>query len=259
MRRLVVVLSAVALLYAGLRGPRWWGPFSGQLHFSGSYAGDATLGSPLPIDPVSQYQGLPTDGENCGPASVAALVRWMRPDLAVGNTADLVARIRADTGVAAGGTSLAELAHALDDFGVSNAPLFASDAPGGSDDSIGALRLALAHGSPVLAAVRAADLYGGSSLENHWIVITGTEPDTGAVDVVDPATPPGFSAGWTVGGNAHFSASVLAQALKDTGDVQGLYALVVDAHRSGPAPALVFLPTGGLLLLFGLFPRRRRV
>lgn len=55
---------------------------------------------------VSQYQGLATDNVNCGPASVAAILRYVRADLGTTALASLVAAARAKTGEPTGDTDL---------------------------------------------------------------------------------------------------------------------------------------------------------
>src|SRR5438045_2401711 len=105
MRRLVLLASAAFLVLCALRVPRSWPPFAGQLGFTGPlHAADAVRGPDLPIELISQYQGLAEDNVNCGPAGVAAILLYARPDLAAMDPATLVATIRQDTGEPEGDT-----------------------------------------------------------------------------------------------------------------------------------------------------------
>ena len=73
-------------------------------------------GPPPPL--IGQYLGLASDASNCGPASVAALLEWARPELARMDAATLVSLVRGRSGEPVGDTDQQGLARALAAFGV---------------------------------------------------------------------------------------------------------------------------------------------
>jgi hypothetical protein len=91
---------------------------------------DATGGHVLAVPLVSQYQGLATDNVDCGPAAVAALLRFADPALLATPTPEFLTRIRRETGRAAGDTTLSQLAQALAGAGVPSTPLAPGDGRG---------------------------------------------------------------------------------------------------------------------------------
>jgi hypothetical protein len=207
---------------------------------------------------VSQYQGIATDDVNCGPASVAAVLRYLRPDLAAMNPSDLVAATRAATGKPQGDTNLPGLAHALAAFGVSSAPLYASDAPHNAGDPLTAIRLALSHGYPVIATVGGVALGRGEQYGDHFVVMIGMDPQTETVDVIDPDTQSPGTAAWYPGGRQQWSAT-LARAALGAAQENDALALVAGATRTNVIPpATLLLAAAGALALLALLVKRRR-
>ena len=253
-----MVVGALLLALGAVLVPASWGPFAGRLQVTGPLHGsDATRGAALPVTVVSQYQGLPTDPVNCGPAAVAAVLRYARPEFGTMDTAALVQAVRTATGAPEGATYLPELAHALAVYGIPSAPLYAGDAPSGATTPLAAVRVALQQGRPVLALVRGATLGRGTAYGNHYVVMIGLDPQTGQVTVVDPDTQAPRSAQWEPGGRQQWSRALAQAALAGTG--QGaVSALVVGAERRGALPPwAVFLPAAVILAVLGVRPRRR--
>jgi hypothetical protein len=240
-KRTFFVLLALALVLRALPVPHPWAPFAGQLRVAGLFPTTNAVGGPdLPVPLVSQYQGLATDNVNCGPASIAAIVQYLRPDS--GNTTDaalLVAGARDKTGEPTGETYLPGLAHALDAFGVPSAPLYASD---GGGDPLAAVRVALAHGRPVIVTVGGAALGRGPTYGDHFVVIIGMNPQAGLVDVVDPDTQAPRNPQWMPGGRQQWPASLVRTAMAAAQEHDAL-GVVAGAQRAGVLPSpLVILP-----------------
>jgi hypothetical protein len=217
---------------------------------------NAVAGPDFPIPLVSQYQGLATDNVNCGPASIAAIVQYVRPGIgATMDTASLVGDARDKTGEPTGDTYLPELAKALDAYGVPSAPLYAAD---GGGDPLVAVRVALEHGRPIIVTLGGAALGRGSAYGDHFVVIIGMNLQASLVDVVDPDTQTPGNAQWMPGGRQQWPASSVRAAMDDAQERDAL-GVVAGAQRDGVLPPpLVFLPPACLLALACVLPRRRR-
>jgi hypothetical protein len=258
LRQLILLLIAVMLAGYALLLPPTWGPFASRLSFTGQLpAGNAVLGPDLPIPLVSQYQGLATDNVNCGPATVAAALRYARPDLSSMDDAALVAAVRQATGIPVGDTYLPSLVRAFSSFGVPSAPLFANDAEGGNP--LAAIRLALAHGRPVIATVGGTPLGRGASYGDHFVLIIGMDAQTEQVDVLDPDTQAAPYASWVAGGRQSWSSSLTRAALAAAQEHDALGVVAGAQRASAVAPATVFLPVAAIMLLLALYPWRGRV
>jgi hypothetical protein len=256
----LLALMAVLLAAAAFLVPSTWPPFAGHLDFTGSFpAANAVTGSPLPIEPVSQYQGLPTDNVDCGPAAVVAIVRYARPSLTTAGTGAQVRTARDRTGRPAGETYLPDLVRALNAFGIRGTLLYARDGPAGDKDPLSAVRFALERGRPVIVTLGGVTLGRGEGYGDHFVVITGIDARTGLVDVVDPDNQPPHHADWVPGGRGQWPAS-LVRAAMSTARETGALGVIAGAARSGTvSPALVFLPAALVFALLSLGPALRRL
>jgi hypothetical protein len=203
----------------------------GSIRFTVAFGPDASAGHPLPVPLISQYQGIATDNFNCGPASVAAILRARAAAVGGMDDATLVATIRASTGEPAGDTDLPGLRRALAAFGVPSVSLLPSDGAGTAADPLAVVQVALRHGSPVLALVDGATLGRGTGYGDHFIVIRGMDVATGLVDVVDPDTQQPRSMSWLPGGIQTLPASLVRQALRTAAGPQGIAALAIGSRQ----------------------------
>jgi hypothetical protein len=238
-----LLLLAAALALCAMLMPVTFSPWSGPLRFSGTGA-DAAAGRPLPVPLISQYQGIATDNFNCGPASVAAILRAGAAAVGGMDDAMLVAEARARSGEPEGDTDLQGLGRALAAFGVASAPLRPGDGDG--TDPLSAVATALRHGVPVLALISGMALGRGPQYGDHFIVIRGMDPAVGTVNVVDPDTQQPRGADWQPGGMQTLPMWQVRQALRDAAGTDGIDALAVDARRESPAT-----PRGAMLALAG--------
>jgi hypothetical protein len=252
-----LLLLAAVLALGAILMPASFSPFTGPLQFTAALGADAATGTPLPVPLISQYQGIVTDNFNCGPASVAAILRTGAAAVGGVDDATLVAEARAYTGEPRGDTDLSGLRNALAAFGVPSAPLLLGDGAGDAADPLAAVQVALRHGAPVLALVDGATFGRGATYGDHFIVIRGMDMAAGTVDVVDPDTQQPRSADWQPGGIQTLSAWLVRQALHDAAGADGIDALAIDARRVPPAtPRHAVLALAGVLAGIGVTARR---
>jgi hypothetical protein len=202
----------------------------GPLRFTIAFGPDASTGHPLPVPLISQYQGIATDNFNCGPASVAAVLRARVAAVGSMDNSTLVAKVRAYTGEPAGDTDLPGLRRALAAFGVPSVSLLLSDGGGNATDPLAAVHVALQHGAPVLALVDGATFGRGTGYGDHFIVIRGMDVARGMVDVVDPDTQQPRSMNWLPGGLQALPARLVRQALRAAAGPQGIAALAIGSR-----------------------------
>jgi len=187
-----LLLASIAALLGLLVGPS-------ALLYRGSLDYSALVPMVRPDGPspplVEQYLGLASDASNCGPASVAALLEWARPELAGTDPAALVLQVRSRSGEGAGDTDQQGLTQALGSFGVPVAQLYAGDVPGGEADPLAVVTATLGRGIPVLALVHGAALGRGEGYGNHWLVLWRADRSAGTIEVTDPDTQPPRGAG----------------------------------------------------------------
>lgn len=257
LRRLIFLLIGAALIGCALVAPSWWTPLAGRIVFAGAFpATDAVRGPALPLLLISQYQGLATDNANCGPAVVAAAVRYARPAMNTEADPALVARARDATGIRSGDTYLPSLVQALSHFGVASAPLFAAD--GGSTDPLAAVRLALSHGRPVIVTLGGAALGRGAGYGDHFVLVVGMDPQAEQLNILDPDTQPAHTTAWQPGGREIWSAARVRAAIAAAQEHDAL-AVVVGARREGAiSPSTPLLIGSGLALLLALCSGRMR-
>ena len=223
--------------------------FASVLSFSGPYHAKVD-GAGLAVPLITQYQGLLTDNVNCGPASVAAILRALRLAALPAYDADLVAAARARTGQPDGDTNVAALTQALQAFGVRSTMLHADDAPDGSGMMV-AIAYALRNRRPVLALVYGGDLGRGAQYGDHWLTITAVDKATEQVRVVDPDTQAAHTADWQPGGVQWLPMWQVSAALRDASGDGGLVALAVGAGRSAPpSPRTVLPPLAAALIIW---------
>jgi hypothetical protein len=237
------------LLCAALLLPPTWGMFSGALSFDGPYQA-ASDGAGVVVPLISQYQGLSTDNVNCGPASVAAILRAMRPNSLPPDDAGLVAAIRDRTGAADGDTNAWMLARALDAFGVGGRALLADDGEAGDSGILAPIEYVLDHDRPVLALVYGADLGRGAQYGDHWLVITAVDKATGEARVMDPDTQAARTTDWQPGGVQWLPMWRLRAALRDASGDGSIVALAAGVSRSTPPTPRMVLPPLAAALLF---------
>lgn len=256
----LLTLVAVLLAAAAFLVPSTWPPFAGHLNFTGSFpAANAVTGLPLPIEPVSQYQGLPTDNVDCGPAAMVAIVRYARPSLATTSTAAQVRAARALTGRPAGETYLPDLVRALKAFGVPSTLLYTRDGPAGDKDPLSAVRFALERGRPVIVTLGGVTLGRGAGYGDHFVIITGMDARTGLLDVVDPDNQPPHNADWVPGGRGQWPAALVRAAMGTARETDALGVIAGAARSDTVSPALVFLPAALVFALLSLGRALRRV
>jgi hypothetical protein len=255
--RLFFLIIAVPLALCAFLVPGSWSPFAGRLTVTSPFPErNAVLGPDLPIPLISQYQGLATDNVNCGPAAVAAIVRYVRPDIADMDTASLVATARDHTGEPSGDTYLPGLARALNAFGVPSALLYAGDAGSDGADPLAPVQAVLAQGWPVIVTVDGGALGRGPEYGDHFVVVIGMNPQASLVDVVDPDTQTPQGATWMPGGTQEWPASLVRTAMKAAWERNAL-GVVAGARRTGVIPPmLLFLPPAVLLALLSMLPPR---
>jgi peptidase C39-like protein len=245
--RLVLLSIAALAAVCTLIVPPWWAPTAGSLTFTGSLpAADAVHGPALPISLISQYQGLVTDDTNCGPAAVAAVVRYAHPNRTSTTNAALVGAARDATGISTGDTYLPSLLRALSHFGVPSAPLFAAD--GGGADPLAAIRLALTHGRPVILTVGGAALGRGARYGDHFVLVIGMNAQTDQIDILDPDTQAPQTGGWLPGGRQSWSASLARAAIRAAKERDAL-AIVIGADRLGAFAPRTFAQLGAAATL----------
>ena len=229
--------------------------FASALNFSGPYrATSDRLGLAVPL--ISQYQGLATDNVNCGPASVAAILRAVRPGGLPPDDASLMAALRNRSGAADGDTSAAMLIHALHAFGVGSTALEADDAPDGRSGVMAAIAFAIENRRPVLALVSGVDLGRGAAYGDHWLTITAVDKATERVRVADPDTQSAHTSDWQPGGVQWLPMWQVSTALRDATGDGSVVALAVGAGRSTPpSPRAVLPPLAAMIILWQM--RRR--
>ena len=212
-------------------------------------------GPPPPL--IEQYLGLASDESNCGPASVASLLEWVRPELAGMDPATLVARVRNRSGEQAGDTDQQGLTQALGSFGVPVAQLYAGDVPRGEADPLAVVTATLGRGIPILALVHGATLGRGEGYGYHWIVLWRADRSAGTIEATDPDTQPQRSAAWIPGGVLSLRQGIVRAALAAVGG-DAPVALAIGAERRYAVPARTGLLAGALLMaLVGLARRVR--
>jgi hypothetical protein len=238
------------LICAVLILPPNWGMFSGALSFSGSSSAQPDGAGGLAVPLISQYQGLSTDNVNCGPASVAAILRAMRAHGLPLADADLVAATRNGTGRADGDTNAPMLARALRTFGLGSTALLSDDAQDGAG-IMAAIDYVVKNHRPVLALVYGADLGRGAQYGDHWLIISAIDEKSGETRVVDPDTQAVRTLDWEPGGIQWIPTWRLSAALRDATGNGTVVALAVGAGRSTPpSPRAVLLPLALLLILW---------
>ena len=216
----------VALLAAngGSTGGGWinWDDISLTMGSSGS-------GSYLPVPFISQYQGLGSSYCDCGPTSVAMILRYKGILFGFSN-AQLVGDVRTYTGTPGGtgacyDTGFGQLETAIAHYGLSYSEISNAAAPQPASQ-VQAMQNAVAAGHPVIALVHGADLGRGSAYGEHWVVVTGFSADGQTVYLNDPDNQGARWAGWIVGGQITLSRATFSQAAYDT--PAGLpYAIIV--------------------------------
>ena len=249
-----LLLASIATLLGLLVGPS-------ALLYRGSLDYSALVPMVRPDGPspplVEQYLGLASDASNCGPASVAALLEWARPELAGTDPAALVLQVRSRSGEGAGDTDQQGLTQALGSFGVPVAQLYAGDVPGGEADPLAVVTATLGRGIPVLALVHGAALGRGEGYGNHWLVLWRADRSAGTIEVTDPDTQPPRSAAWIPGGVQSLRQGTVRAALVAAGG-DAPVALAIGAERRYAVPARTGLLAGALTMaLVGLARRVR--
>lgn len=206
---------------------------------------------------VEQYLGMASDASNCGPASVASVLEWARPELAGTDPAALVSQVRSRSGELVGDTNQQGLTQALGSFGVPVAQLYAGDVPGGEADPLAVVTAMLGRGIPVLALVHGATLGRGEGYGNHWLVLWRADRSAGTIEATDPDTQPPRSDAWISGGVQSLRQGTVRAALSAVGG-DAPVALAIGAERLYAVPARTGLLAGALLMaLVGLARRVR--
>lgn len=182
--------------------------------------GDPALAAPaISVPYISQYQGLLSpinfDNVDCGPASVAMVLRYYGQGAGVSDPA-LVSGVRA----AAGGqedTTFAQLEAALRHYGITYSGI-SNALPSQPDAKMAGLRSAVDAGQPVIVLVNGAGLGRGSTYGDHWIVVTGFSDDGQTVYVNDPdSQDPRGRIGWIKGGRIALSYATFRNAAATSG------------------------------------------
>ena len=141
----------------------------------------------LDVPYVSQEDGTPYGAVNCGPASVAMLLRALGVDVSIGDARAALSRALGGGGEY-GGAGLETLATALTGYGLRHSGLL----PGGRASlwNPEAIREALRDGRPMIAQVREQLLPGraaGTGGADHYVVLVGLDGEEVAYH--DPALP----------------------------------------------------------------------
>ena len=249
-----LLLASIAAILGLLAGPS-------ALLYRGTLGYTALVPRVQPDGPpptvVEQYLGLASDASNCGPASVASVLEWARPELAGMDPAALVSQVRSRSGEPFGDTDQQGLAQALGSFGVPVAQLYAGDVAGGEGDPLAVVTAMLGRGSPVLALVHGATLGRGEGYGNHWIVLWRDDRRAGTIEATDPDTQPPRSAAWIPGGMQSLRQGTVRAALSAVGG-DAPVALAIGAERRYAVPARMGLFAAALLMaLVGLARRVR--
>jgi hypothetical protein len=175
----VLLCVALWLALALLWGPVGTSVAAAQAAQDGPYV--------LDVPYVSQEDGTPYGAVNCGPASVAMLLRALGVDVSVEDARAALSRAQGGRGDY-GGAGLETLATALTGYGLRHSGLL----PGGraAPWTPEAVREALRDGRPMIAQVRERLLPGrgaGAGGADHYVVLVGLDGDDVAYH--DPALP----------------------------------------------------------------------
>jgi len=181
---------------------------------------------------ISQYQGLSSSNCDCGPASVAMIVRYFGLS-SLGDQA-LVSQVRARTGTSGCiDTAFGHLETAITSYGMTWTTISQYSSPAPSAQMT-AMANATAANKPVIALIHGADLGRGEAYGDHWVVVKGFSADMQWVYVDDPDNQGARLAGWIVGGSITLSYSTFSTAALHASQRQGApYGIIVTGPSSG--------------------------
>lgn len=173
----------------------------------------------------TQYKGQPAQNHDCGPASVAMVLKDF--GRGPGGSKQGLIQVRKHTGNTSGGdTGFTDLENALSYYGSSYYEISQNNTPA-PDFQMMEMAVAIEQGQPVIGLINAFDF--GRSYNGHWLVVTGFSSDgtNNYVFLNDPDNQkprPGYP-NWIKGGAISVLLSTFKQAEFDAAG--GPYGIVV--------------------------------
>jgi len=188
----------------------------------------------LAVPYITQYQGLTSSNCDCGPASVAMILRHFGKGSGLTNS-QLVAQVRARTGTSGCvNTGFGHLEAALDSYGGLTRSRISGNLTPEPDAQMQAMKDATNQGKPVIALVNGPSLGRSANYGDHWVVVKGFSSDGLYVYLNDPDNQPPRWTGWIQGGPITLAYSTFRTAAYNA--AAGPYGIIVGGSTQPPPP-----------------------